>query len=106
MPGDRVVRARGAGRLVALMLFLIVPALAGGQQRQSAPDPQRAGQAANPQEAAKVRQQGQPAQMERQVTQPLNNAPLWRDVRGGDVNAYQTTQVRGPETNVLIQSEG
>jgi formate dehydrogenase subunit gamma len=45
-------------------------------------------------------------QAQRQDVQPLNNAPVWRDVRGGDVNPYQTTQVRGTETNVLIQSQG
>jgi formate dehydrogenase subunit gamma len=45
------------------------------------------------------------AQAQRQQEQPLNNAPVWRDVRGGE-NPFQTTQVRGVETNVLIQSEG
>jgi len=45
-------------------------------------------------------------QAQRQSVQPLNNAPVWRDVRGGEVNPYQTTQVRGVETNVLIQTEG
>jgi len=44
-------------------------------------------------------------QAQRQQSQPLNNAPVWRDVRGGE-NAYQTTQVRGIETNVLVQSAG
>jgi len=44
-------------------------------------------------------------QVQRQQDQPLNNAPVWRDVRGGE-NPYQTTQVRGIETNVLIQSQG
>lgn len=44
-------------------------------------------------------------QAERQQTQPGNNAPFWRDVRGGD-NSYQTTQVRGVESSVLMQSEG
>lgn len=44
-------------------------------------------------------------QVERQATQPGNNAPVWRDVRGGD-NPYQTTQVRGIETSVLVQSAG
>lgn len=44
-------------------------------------------------------------QAERQITQPLNNAPLWREVRKGE-NPYQTTQVRGIETNVLVQTEG
>ena len=46
------------------------------------------------------------AQAERQITQPYNNAPVWREVRSGDTNPYQTTQVRGTETNVLIQSAG
>lgn len=43
------------------------------------------------------------AQVERQQTQPLNNAPVWREVRSGEVHF---TTVRGPETGVLIQSEG
>lgn len=43
------------------------------------------------------------AQVERQQTQPLNNAPVWREVRSGE--AHFTT-VRGPETGVLIQTEG
>ena len=44
-------------------------------------------------------------QAQRQQDQPLNNAPVWRDVRGGE-NPYQTTQVRGIETNVLVQTQG
>lgn len=44
-------------------------------------------------------------QAQRQQDQPLNNAPVWGDVRRGD-NQYQTTQVRGIETNVLVQSQG
>lgn len=44
-------------------------------------------------------------QAARQQVQPGNNAPVWRDVRGGD-NAYQTTQVRGIESTVLVQPEG
>ena len=44
-------------------------------------------------------------QVQRQQDQPLNNAPVWRDVRGGE-NPYQTTQVRGIETKVLVQTEG
>jgi formate dehydrogenase subunit gamma len=43
---------------------------------------------------------------QRQVTQPYNNAPLWREVRSGTVDSYTTTQVRGRETNVLINAEG
>ena len=37
---------------------------------------------------------GAKEQAQRQQTQPLNNAPVWRDVRGGE-HPYQTTQVRG-----------
>jgi len=44
-------------------------------------------------------------QAERQLTQPLNNAPFWGEVRKGE-NPYQTTQVRGVETNILVQSGG
>ncbi|MBI2294707.1 MAG: formate dehydrogenase subunit gamma, partial [Betaproteobacteria bacterium] len=49
--------------------------------------------------------EGSAKQAERQATQPLNNAPFWRDVRGGE-NPSQTTQVRGIETNILVQTEG
>jgi len=45
-------------------------------------------------------------QVERQQTQPLNNAPVWRDVRSSDTPPYQTSQVRGIETTVLVQSQG
>jgi formate dehydrogenase subunit gamma len=44
-----------------------------------------------------------PAQVERQQIQPLNNAPVWRDVRSGEPGI---TQVQGIETGVLVQSEG
>jgi formate dehydrogenase subunit gamma len=45
---------------------------------------------------------GNPAalQVERQATQPLNNAPVWREVRSG---VPAETAVTGRETNVLIQ---
>jgi formate dehydrogenase subunit gamma len=42
-------------------------------------------------------------QQQRQLTQPLNNQPLWSEVRSG---APQTTTVVGRETNILIQPEG
>ena len=44
-------------------------------------------------------------QAQRQATQPGNNAPVWRDVRGGE-NPYQTSQVRGRESTVLVQPAG
>src|SRR5258706_15896902 len=39
-------------------------------------------------------------QVERQQTQPLNNAPVWREVRSG---VPAETAVIGRETNILIQ---
>jgi formate dehydrogenase subunit gamma len=39
----------------------------------------------------------------RQQSQPLNNAPVWREVRSGD---QHVTTVKGVETGVLIQSGG
>ena len=46
------------------------------------------------------------AQQERAVTQPGNNAPVWREVRRGEAGPYTTTTVRGRETEVLVQSWG
>jgi formate dehydrogenase subunit gamma len=43
------------------------------------------------------------AQQLQQQTQPLNNQPVWSEVRSG---RPQTTQVRGRETDVLIQPGG
>jgi formate dehydrogenase subunit gamma len=80
---------RVASRLITAFLLLLLPQL-GATQQQGSP----------PAEADSAK-----AQAERQVTQPLNNAPVWRDVRGGE-NPYQTTQVRGIDTNVLIQTQG
>ncbi|GAB4177401.1 MAG: formate dehydrogenase subunit gamma [Rhodocyclaceae bacterium] len=42
-------------------------------------------------------------QAQRQVQQPLNNAPVWREVRAGEP---QYTTVRGVETGVLVQTGG
>ncbi len=54
--------------------------------------------AVNPKEA----DDAQP-QQQRQATQPLNNQPVWKEIRSG---APQVTTVKGRETNVLIQPEG
>jgi formate dehydrogenase subunit gamma len=43
------------------------------------------------------------AQAERQRTQPLNNAPVWREVRSGDPGY---TSIKGRETGVLVQTAG
>lgn len=42
-------------------------------------------------------------QVERQTTQPGNNAPVWREVRSGESNF---TTVKGREAGVLVQSSG
>ena len=43
------------------------------------------------------------AQAAQQLSQPLNNQPVWQEVRSG---AQQYTSLPGRETSVLIQSEG
>jgi formate dehydrogenase subunit gamma len=43
-------------------------------------------------------------QAKRRVEQPGNNAPVWREVRGGDKAAYAS--IPGREVNVLVQTEG
>lgn len=53
---------------------------------------------ANPVDANPVQ-----AQQQRQLTQPLNNRPMWSEVRSG-APAY--TSIPGRETNVLIQQQG
>ncbi len=52
---------------------------------------------------AGAQEQKQESQVQRQESQPYNNAPTWRDVRSGQ-EAY--TSVKGPETGILIQSGG
>jgi len=80
MPGYRDVRV--LGRLLILSCVMLFTPLAWSADTGSAKE-----------------------QAQRQQDQPLNNAPVWREVRKGE-NPYQTTQVRGIETNVLVQSQG
>ena len=54
--------------------------------------------AVNSKEASDAR-----AQQQQQAVQPLNNQPVWSEIRSG---APQITTVRGRETDVLIQPEG
>jgi len=54
--------------------------------------------AVSPQDADYARDQ-----QKQQTAQPLNNQPVWKEVRSG---APQVTTVLGRETNVLIQPEG
>ncbi|HEX2830485.1 MAG TPA: formate dehydrogenase subunit gamma [Burkholderiales bacterium] len=78
-------------RRLAIALLLLGTAVAAGAD-DAPPQPEAA--------------RGQPAAAEREVTQPHNNAPVWRDVRSGETRRFTTSQVRGPETKVLIQTEG
>ena len=85
--GGKVSRSivRAAGALAAVLCLVATVAVA-----QSP--------AVNPTEAGDAK-----SQQQRQVTQPLNNQPVWSEIRSG---LPQVTTVRGRETNVLIQSEG
>jgi formate dehydrogenase subunit gamma len=71
--------------LAVLAFLLAVPALA-----QQAPEQSE-------QDAIKAQQQ-------RQITQPGNNAPVWREVRKEGEEHY--TSIKGRETGVLVQSAG
>src|SRR5688572_20830518 len=55
---------------------------------------------AEPQQEDRVK-----AQQQRSVTQPGNNAPVWREVRSG-TSPYTNSTVKGRETEVLVQSWG
>ena len=77
-------------RLLLLWLSLVVAGAAFAQQQNppaGAEDPVK-------------------AQQQRAITQPGNNAPLWREVRRGADGPYTTTTVKGRETEVPIQSWG
>lgn len=54
--------------------------------------------AVSPKEAEQGKQQAA-----QQIVQPLNNQPVWKEVRSGEP---QSTVVRGRETDILIQPEG
>lgn len=73
---------------LCLAVVLSLFASLGLAQQQSAPPP------------SEVQQQQQ-----RQITQPGNNAPVWREVRSGQ-SQFTTTTVKGRETEILVQSWG
>ena len=79
---------RSMGRTVMLAAALLI---AVGLAAAQSP-------AVNPQEAGAAKQEAQ-----RQLVQPLNNQPVWSEVRSG---APQVTTVIGRETNVLVQPQG
>ena len=80
-------------RVLVLLLSLFLAGAAGAQsQSQQVPQPGS--------------EQNVKDQQQRPVTQPGNNAPFYREVRGGSQAPYTTSSARGPETGVLIQSAG
>ena len=79
-------------RVLVLLLSLF---LAGTVAAQS-----QAQQATTPSAEQNVKDQQQ-----RQVTQPGNNAPFYREVRSGKAE-YTSSSARGRETDVLVQSWG
>jgi formate dehydrogenase subunit gamma len=90
----RLARSLGVALILALLPQVSVFAQQGEAQYGAA------------QQVPPTEQEGQQAQARREVAQPGNNAPFWRDVREGERNPYQTTQVRGVETHILVQTEG
>ncbi len=86
------MRQASGARVMGALLFVLGSLLAGTVLAQPIPTP-----------APTPDNMGATAQAERQVEQPLNSAPVWREVRSG---GPQVTTVRGRETNVLIQSGG
>ncbi len=76
---------RAAGALASALCF------AAGIASAQAP-------AVSPKEAEQAK-----AEQNREVLQPLNNAPVWKEIRSGEP---QITTVTGRETNNLIQTQG
>jgi formate dehydrogenase subunit gamma len=87
MADSMIVRAAS---LLAAALFFVATATAYAQAQQSTPAPN-------------AENSGPAAQAQRAQVQPLNNAPVWREVRSG---TPAKTTVTGRETNVLIQPQG
>jgi formate dehydrogenase subunit gamma len=83
-----MARPNLAGPVVALLAACL---LAAGVAAAQSP-------AVNPKEATDAG-----AQQKQQIAQPLNNKPVWSEVRSG---MPQITTVRGRETDVLIQPQG
>jgi len=80
---DRILRLAGAVVVAALL----------GAGAAGAQSP-----AVNPGEADSAKQQAL-----RQQTQPLNNQPMWSEVRSGQ---KQYTSIQGRETDILMQPQG
>jgi formate dehydrogenase subunit gamma len=80
-------------RFISGLCLAVLLSLAGAALAQQAP--------AEPQaQEDRIKEQQQ-----RSVTQPGNNAPVWREVRQGQ-SPYTNSTVKGRETEVLVQSWG
>ena len=82
-------------RALALLAMVFLSFAATAQTPKMGPNQSPA---TNPVDASYAQQQQQ-----QQVTQPLNNQPVWSEVRSG---APQFTSLPGRETNVLILPSG
>ena len=80
-----------------LCLAVLLSFVAAAYAQQQAPAP------ADP--AAQSQEDRIKEQQQRSVTQPGNNAPVWREVRQGQ-SPYTNSTVKGRETEVLVQSWG
>ena len=76
-------------RVAGALLFAFCAAVAGSVLAEQIPTP-----------APTPENTGPAPQVQRQVEQPLNSAPVWREVRSG---GPAVTTVRGRETHVLRQ---
>jgi formate dehydrogenase subunit gamma len=72
-------------------------------QRQTSAAPTTAAATPNFVAPTSAEQKDAAAMLKQESTQPLNNAPVWSEVRSG---AAQYTSIKGPEAGVLIQSMG
>jgi formate dehydrogenase subunit gamma len=80
-------------KLITRLCLAVLVSLSGAALAQQAP-----AQVQAPADPIKEQQQ-------RAVTQPGNNAPVWREIRGGQMQ-YTTTSAQGRETGILVQSWG
>jgi len=80
-------------RFFSRLCLAVLLSLAGAALAQQAPAPAQS-------QEDRVKEQQQ-----RSVTQPGNNAPVWREVRSGQ-SPYTNSTVKGRETEVLVQSWG
>jgi formate dehydrogenase subunit gamma len=89
--------------LAVAVLWMLAASIAYAQTPAAKPENTSPAAAQTPTPAPTPENASPAAEAQRQANQPLNNAPVWREVRSG---TPQTTTVRGRETDILIQSQG